>query len=217
MKKKLLLSFAAFFIVSVCLSAQQQQQQPFRRYLKVFQDPVEYRERIRFGVKLGGQISVISKIHAGSNYRIPGLTIGGAMLMPLQEKDYCQFFFAPELLYSQGGEKGNGNDGSRDVKFYMDYIDLPLMFKLYLINDNLLFVEFGPKPSLRVNYKNRSKDLSKPEKFDFGLCLGGGVSLGFDNNYEIGARLNYGLMDIYPDTKKNNLNISGAVAFTYIF
>jgi len=208
----LLLSLIVCFGVNMGALAQKSNQ----NYVKTIQDTEKY-EKIRFGVKLGGQISAVNEIHRGSNKRVPALTIGATMLMPLQKKETCRIFFAPELLYSQGGEKGQANDGSQDVKFYFDYIDLPLLIKGYFMNNKRLFIEFGPKLSYMINHKNEDKDLFESNKFDFGLCLGGGVSLGSYNNFEIGARLNYGLTDIYPDTKSNNNNISGAVIFTYIF
>ena len=184
-------------------------------------DTTQYREKTRFGVKVGGQISAIDEVHGKSGRRFPGLTLGVVMQMPLQKSDSCRIFFTPELLYSQEGERDNTNDKykgeDKDVKFYHDYIALPLMFKLYPLKNKLLFVELGPKLSYMINQKNKEKDYPKLNKFDIGLCLGGGVNLGRNDNFELGARLNYGLLDVYPDVDKRNYNIGGAITLTYLF
>ena len=206
MGKRILLSISICFIVNINMFAE-----------KTTQDSVMHKEKTRFGVKLGGQISAVDEIHNGSNKRVPCLTIGITMLMPLQKGDTCRIYFAPELLYYQGGEKGNDKDGNRDVKFYMDYVELPLLFKRYFWENKLIFVELGPKLSYMINHKNKDKDLAESKKFDIGLCLGGGVNLGTNNNFEIGARLNYGLVDIFPDIEKKNNNVSGTISLTYLF
>ena len=184
-------------------------------------DTTKYREKTRFGIKVGGQISAIDEIHYESGRRFPGLTVGVVMQMPLQKSDSCRLFFTPELLYSQEGERDKANDkykeDDKDVKFYQDYIALPLMIKVYPLKNKLLFVELGPKLSYMISQKNKDKDYAKPNKFDIGLCLGGGVNLGRNDNFEIGARLNYGLLDMYPDIDKRNFNIGGAITLTYLF
>ena len=183
-------------------------------------DSIVYRELVRFGIKIGGQITAVDEIHRKSGRRFPGLTIGATMQIPLQKNDTCRFYFVPELLYSQEGERGNTVDkikeGSDDIQFYQDYIALPLLVKGYFCKKERLFVELGPKLSYMFYHKNKDIDLGKPKKIDFGLCLGGGVNFGKDKNLELGARLNWGLVDMYPTVARKNNNICGAVTFTYL-
>jgi hypothetical protein len=213
MKGKILLSMIIYIFANIGIFSQKTSNDS----VKISRDTVMYIDKIRFGIKLGGQISAVDEIHHGSNKRVPGMTIGATLLIPLQKKDTCRIFFAPEILYYQGGENGNDKMGTRNVRFYMDYIDFPLLIKGYFTKDRFLFVELGPKFSYLINHKNKDKDLSESNKFDLGLCLGGGISLGSKNNFDIGARLNYGLLDIYPDTKQRNFNIGGTIMLTYLF
>ena len=213
MKGKILLNIIICFFANIGVFSQKIPNDS----IKISQNSAMYRDKILFGIKLGGQISAVDEIHHGSNKRVPGLTIGATLLIPLQNKDTCRIFFAPEILYYQGGEKGNDNMGNRNVRFYMDYIDFPLLIKGYFTKDRFLYMELGPKLSYLINHKNEDKDLSKSDKFDLGLCLGGGISLGSKNIFEIGTRLNYGFLDIYPDTKQRNFNIGGTIMLTYLF
>jgi hypothetical protein len=95
------------------------------------------------------------------------------------------------------------------------------MLKGYLFKSRLLFLELGPEVSFLVSQKNKDKDtyLGDVNKFDIGINLGGGVSFGSKNQFELGARLNYGLAKVYPDYdyEKRNYNIGGQVTLTYFF
>ena len=186
----------------------------------IYNDTIMYRELVRFGIKAGGQITAVDEIHYESGRRFPGLTVGATMQIPLQKNDTCRFYLVSELLYSQEGERDNVVDkikeGRDDIKFYQDYIVFPLLIKWYFCKKERLFVELGPKLSYMFYHKNKDMDLGKPKKIDFGLCLGGGISFGKDNNLELGARLNWGLVDMYSSVERKNNNICGAVTFTYL-
>ena len=176
-----------------------------------------HREKVRFGIKIGGQVSRVDDIHDITKQRIPGLTIGASLKIPLLKEDTCWVFFAPELLYSQEGEKRKTRSDGSIEKFYLDYISVPLMFKGYFAKNQIMFLEFGPEISFLIYHKNKDTDLGKARKFDFGLGIGGGASLGKNNNFEIGARLNLGALDTYRDVEWRNFNIRGAVTLAYIF
>ena len=198
MKKRLLL------FILICLIAN------VETFAQSTQSYFDVREKIKFGVKIGGQVTAVNKIHTESKKRFPGLTIGATMKIPLL---YHRLYFAPELMYSQEGEK----NGSIGENFYQDYIAHSILLKGYFGTNNRLFVELGPKLNYMINHKNKEKDLGDCNKYDFGLCFGGGLSLGANNNFEIGARASLGLIDIYPTIKNKNYNIGGAVIFTYFF
>ncbi|MDR2147274.1 MAG: PorT family protein [Tannerella sp.] len=186
----------------------------------IYVDTINLYEKIRFGVKLGGSISKIDEAHSGSmKARFPGLTVGIGLQIPLQKKEFSKLFFTPEVLYTSRGEKADVNKVETD--FYNDYISVPLMFKLYLLESRLLFVELGPEVSFLTSQKNKDKDtyLGDINKMDIGLNLGGGVNFGAKDQLELGARLNYGLSKVYPDYDwdKRNYNIGGEVTLTYFF
>lgn len=175
------------------------------------------KEKIRIGVKAGGQVSAINNIHHSSHRRVPGLTAGIVMQIPLQKTGFTRFFFAPELLYSQRGEKGQPWNIQQKEKFYHDYLSLPLLFRYYPDRHRSFFLESGPELSYAIHQQNTDKDWSKPNRFDLGAGIGGGWRFGGRKNYEIGARLYVGFLDMHPDTKGWNSNISSALTFTYLF
>jgi hypothetical protein len=213
MRKTLLLSIVAFLMTTVGCWAQRD---------TVYKGNSDNNEKARFAVKLGGSISAIDEAHRGSkDARFPGLTIGVAYQIPLQKKEVCNLFFTPEVSYTQRGEVANEVKTKKKTNFYNDYISVPLMFKLYLLDSRLLFVELGPEASFLVSQKNKEGDayLGDISKFDLGINLGGGINFGSEDQFEIGARLNYGLTKVYPDANSGsrNYNIGGQVTLSYFF
>ncbi|HCC51639.1 MAG TPA: hypothetical protein DEQ30_05905 [Porphyromonadaceae bacterium] len=179
-------------------------------------DTIVAGNNVRFGVKLGGQISAVSNIHGGSNKRFPGLTIGASMPILISDEKINRFYVVPELLYSQKGERSRTNE-NKQIDYYCDYISLPVLLKAYTLDNDLFYIEIGPEVSYLIHQKNKRLDLGEARKFDVGLCLGGGVNIGGEHKFELGARLNWGLMDIYPDVKGRNNTIGGAIALSYFF
>jgi len=180
---------------------------------------LKYNDKVRIGLKAGTQLSAVGEIHRNSEIRFPGYLIGAALQIPLIPKYNCPLFITPELLYSSGGEKGmiKGGTSSKDVvNFYQDYITVPVMVKYYILN-KLLFFESGTSASLLVYRTNKDKDLGNASYFDVGLCLGSGLNFGRRHNMEVGARINYGLLDMYRTVPARNYNISGSATFTIFF
>jgi hypothetical protein len=97
------------------------------------------------------------------------------------------------------------------------------MLKLYVLKSKFLYIEFGPEVSFLASQKNKDKDtyLGDMSKIDVGLNLGGGINFGSNDQFELGARLNYGLTKVYPDYDypeyKRNYNIGGEVTLMYFF
>ena len=209
-KKNFLLCVLIIFAANVDVFAQTRYHDPTYGYFKS-------KKTVSFGLKAGGQISAVNKIHSNSEMRFPGLVVGATVQIPLQNSTNCRLFLTPELLYSQEGEKNNNIDGSIKQQFFQDYLAHVILLKGYFGNNNLLFAELGSKLSYMINHKNKEIDLGELNKYDFGLCLGGGINPGRNDNFEIGARLCLGLIDIYPGVNAKNNNISGVVIFTYLF
>ncbi|MDD4516088.1 porin family protein [Massilibacteroides sp.] len=208
MKKFLLLCFSICLIISSGAYAQDNQNE------KKSEDD---QKSVRVCIKVGGQISGVRQIHDTSKKRIPGLALGGFVQIHLKQYDGLNFYFTPELLYSQEGEKRKDRKSDQKLNFYQDYLALPLMLKGYFLNNDLMYIEFGPRLSYMINYENKSKDLDEAKEFDFALSIGGGLSLGKNNNIEIGGRLNWGLLDMYPDIPKTNYNGSATISVAYLF
>ena len=179
-------------------------------------DTAVVKGKVRFGVKLGGQISGVSNIHGGSSKRFPGLTAGVALQIPIPDEETNRFYIVPELIYSQEGEKSRTNE-NKSIKFYNDYLSLPIMMRAYTLDNNLFFIEIGPKVSYLIHQKNKGLELTEARKYDVGLCIGGGVNIAGEHKLELGARLNWGLVDIYPDMEGKSKNIGGAISLSYFF
>ena len=112
-----------------------------------------------------------------------------------------------ELLYSQQGYKII--DGSGTYKQELDYINLPLMVKLYPSEN--FFLEAGPQIGLSIAHKETFDsgfilyDTSKefdPRNFDWGLNFGGGFKT--NSGVSLGVRYHLGLNDIYDEDKPKN-------------
>lgn len=112
-----------------------------------------------------------------------------------------------ELLYSQQGYEISDNSGTFTQK--LDYINLPIMLKLYP-NANF-YLETGPQIGLAVSHKesfddsfilfDTSKEFN-PSNFDWGINFGGGFKS--DSGVSLGVRYHLGLGDIYDEGKPKN-------------
>jgi hypothetical protein len=179
-------------------------------------DTVVVKGKVRFGIKLGGQISGVSNIRGSSNKRFPGLTTGVVIQVPIPDEETNRFCIVSELIYSQEGEKSKTSE-NKNIKFYNDYLSLPILMRAYTLDNNLFYIEIGPKISYLIHQKNKRLEPDEARKFDVGLCIGGGINIGGEHKFELGARLNWGLVDIYPNVKDKNKNIGGAIALSYFF
>ena len=113
------------------------------------------------------------------------------------------FAIQPELLFSTKGAKANhsGLVVNQEVSYNLNYLDLPvlLVFKL----GESVEIHLGPYASYllsaNISYEgalaNGVKELNKNslKSFDYGLAGGLGMNFG---NVEVGARYNYGLVEI---------------------
>ena len=115
------------------------------------------------------------------------------------------FAIQPELMYSQQGFTETNGSGEREQK--LDYINLPIMLKAYLVPG--LYIEAGPQIGLAINDKEEFRNFlgessvtRDPESFDYGVGLGAGFKL--VNGASIGVRYNIGLGDLYEDDNFNN-------------
>lgn len=112
------------------------------------------------------------------------------------------FSIQPELMYSQQGYQIKNSNGTFTQK--LNYINLPLMFKLYPSKN--FFLEVGPQIGLAIIHKeeyeglfNSSQEYS-PNNFDWGMNFGTGIKT--DSGITLGVRYHLGLGDLYDDNNK---------------
>lgn len=112
-----------------------------------------------------------------------------------------------EVLYSQQGYELRDNSGTFTQK--LDYINLPLLLKLY--PDENFFLEVGPQVGLAISHKEEfdsgfnlfdtSQEL-EPENFDWGLNFGAGFKT--NSGVSLGVRYHLGLGSVYEEGHPKN-------------
>ncbi|MCT6869976.1 porin family protein [Apibacter sp.] len=167
------------------------------------------KSQVQFGVKGSLQFTNVRNVHKNSETRAFAPAVGLFAQIPLNDYN-DNWFFKPEIVYSEQGEK-DGKD--MNVKFYQTYINVPLMIKFYFSDfffppccrgrdTHEFFIEAGPQLGYLISQKNKLLDkkwYGGVSKLDISAGVGGGIS--FLRKHEIGVRYNFGLNDIY---KNNN-------------
>lgn len=160
---------------------------------------------IQFGVKGGVNLANFT----GDDVDMESMTsfnLGLFMEIPISER----FSFQPEVLYSGQGstivkrDQDNFLDFGDNVEYKLNYIQVPLMAKLYIVKG--LYAEAGPQFGFKVNeeidYKpaesggNEEVDLGV-KNFDTNVALGAGYK--FNNGFSVSARYTHGLTNIFKD------------------
>lgn len=162
-------------------------------------------ESVYFGVKGGVNFSTFS----GDGFRDfenpdsrTSFNLGLLAEIPLSEK----FSIQPEVLYSGQGYDISSRDNANDVEYQLDYINVPVLAKYYIIEG--LSIEAGPQIGFLVNSEidndpsGDGGDISLNEdqfnKVD--LSVGLGASYKFRGGFFVNARYNIGLSDVYDDS-----------------
>ena len=126
-----------------------------------------------------------------------------------------------ELNYFQRGWKETDSIYSRRL----NYIELPFMTHIYFGNKTRFFFNIGPKISYLLSenvLRNETVSSEKVEQvksvenpFDYGICGGLGFMFKISKNvFQLDARANYSLSDIFSNSKtdyfdtSNNINVS---------
>lgn len=161
--------------------------------------------QITYGVKGGMNMTNQTNIHSGSGSRI-GINLGAFATIPLS-LDNSMYYFQPELLYSQQGEKNV--IGKYDSTYKADYINIPLLFKVYFSEQETeVFGVLGPQlgflvyDTVKTNEYGQQSIYKDDEynPFDYGLVAGLGFS--YNRKWELDLRYFRG----FADTVKNDAN-----------
>ncbi|AOW17914.1 hypothetical protein LPB03_10815 [Polaribacter vadi] len=155
------------------------------------------------GIKGGYNISSVSFDGNSETEKLHGYHIG------IYGESYIGKYFAiqPEILYSKQGYKIIDNSGTYTQK--LDYLNIPLMLKLYPVKS--FFLEAGPQIGFSISHKETFDsgfilyDTSKefePSNFDWGINLGTGFKS--DAGVSLGVRYHIGQSDIYNEDKPKN-------------
>ncbi|MFB9052260.1 porin family protein [Formosa undariae] len=164
---------------------------------------------VQFGAKAGVNFSKLS----GDDFQdVDSRTSFNAGLLaeiPISER----FSFQPEVFYSGQGfdvveiDQDNIFDTDQNVEYQLDYIQVPLLLKVYLIKG--LSVEAGPQFGFKIHEEFDSEPNSDGGDFeidsndsyvkDFDTSLAFGTSYKFDGGFFVSARYTLGLTNIFED------------------
>ncbi|TWP22932.1 PorT family protein [Apibacter muscae] len=179
--------------------------------LLLFITRLHSQEQISIGIRGTVHTSNVSEIHVDSKALIGG-SLGGSVKFPLGYDN--QFYINAELAYSMQGEK----DGS--IKYAQNYVNIPIYFRAYFSEaDSEFFGEIGPQIGILVSQKNKELDEAyygdKPQTLD--LSIGAGMGYSFSRKFEIFARYNYGLTDVYKKYQGQQRTSILGFGVTYYF
>ncbi|MET0945253.1 MAG: porin family protein [Flavobacterium sp.] len=188
-------------------------------------------QEVKFGVKGGLNLSNFSGDTEGIDFKSRvGFNVGGFVEIKLSD----QLAIQPELLYSTQGAKVDnfgveleGNFYTADVQFNLSYINIPVMFKYYIVEK--FNIEAGPQIGFLTSAKTKTtvqgfsgsdeQDVKDSfESIDFGLNLGAGYD--FTEHFSANARYNLGLANIAKtepgdDSKLHNGVFSLSVGYKF--
>lgn len=149
-------------------------------------------EKVEFSIKAGLNLSYEYGGDESSGKK-PGLYAGIGVEFPLGNHGGIQ----PELLYSmQGGKFGGSTE-------YVDYINLPVIFKIYPESSRRFSIDIGPQfgymisAKVKSSYSGINTDFYEylDNKFDVGAAAGFSVKIGRGNPFDFSARYNLGLVN----------------------
>ncbi|MEH6706153.1 porin family protein [Galbibacter orientalis] len=130
---------------------------------------------------------------------------------PLSER----FSVQPEVFYS-----GQGFDlDDIDAEFQVDYIQVPLLAKVYLAEGFNLHA--GPQVGFKVNEEldfqptEDAGDFDTDQINDIDFQLTGGAEYKFENGFFLQARYSYGLSEVVEDTDIHNSVFSAGLGFMF--
>jgi len=117
------------------------------------------------------------------------------------------FSLQAEVLYSGQGftAKNPGFLGADEIEYKLDYINVPVLAKVYLFKGFSL--EAGPQFGFKVNEKievdgEESDELDEVKDFEFAVA--GGLTFQTDMGLFASGRYNYGFSDLVSDTDTRN-------------
>ena len=161
-------------------------------------------EYVNFGAKGGINFANMSETNFGDNKIRRGLHLGLLAEVYLANKLSIQ----PEVLYSSQGMRANPNDdvvGSTIEEFKFDYIQIPVLGKLYLTT--ALSLEAGPSFNFLINEKIGSINYDSGSSFELGGAFG--ISYKIGNGLFGSARYLQGITNAYKKEYRRHSKNTG--------
>ncbi|MFI8379939.1 porin family protein [Leeuwenhoekiella sp. NPDC079379] len=179
-------------------------------------------ESFQFGVKGGVNFANIAGDDSNDPDSRTAFYAGLVAELPISEK----FSIQPEVIYSAQGatiatiDQDNIFDVDDNTEYQLDYIQVPLMAKIYLVDG--LSLQAGPSFNFLVNEEidfeptNNGGDVNIVDganDFEFGTAAG--LEYKFDSGLFIQGRYTRGFTKIYDDVNAYNYAIQAGVGFVF--
>ena len=179
-------------------------------------------DTFHFGVKGGVNFANIAGDDSRDQDSRTAFYAGLVAELPISEK----FSIQPEVLYSAQGstiatiDQDNIFDVDDNTEYQLDYIQVPLLAKIYLVDG--LSLQAGPSFNFLVNEEidyeptNNGGDINIVDganDFEFGTAAG--LEYQFDNGLFIQGRYTRGFTKIYDNVNAYNYAIQAGVGFVF--
>ncbi|MHA7944366.1 porin family protein [Formosa sp. 3Alg 14/1] len=164
---------------------------------------------VQFGAKAGVNFSKLIGDDFDDVDSRTSFNAGLLAEIPISER----FSFQPEVFYSGQGfdvleiDQDNIFDTDQNVEYQLDYIQVPLLIKAYIVEG--LSVEVGPQFGFKIHEEFDSEpnsdggdlEIDSNDSYvkDFETSLAFGTSYKFDGGLFLSARYTLGLTNIFED------------------
>jgi opacity protein-like surface antigen len=172
-------------------------------------------DKFQFGIKGGANFATV----AGDDFDSPdsrtSFYAGLVAEAPLTEALSIQ----PEVFYSGQGFDLNDNSDGTDAEYQIDYIQVPILLKVYLVDG--LNIQAGPQFGFKVNEEvefqptNDGGDIDTDAVRDFDFQLTSGLEYKFAESFFIQARYTYGFSELIEDTDVHNSYFSAGIGYMF--
>lgn len=168
-----------------------------------------------FGIKGGVNFSTVT----GDDFDSPDMRtsfhVGALAEFPLAD----MFSLQVEGLYSSQGFKTDLDINNEDVEFQIDYINVPVLAKIYATKG--LSFEVGPQFSFKVNEEididpeDNPGDFETDQVKDFDFGVAGGLTFQSEMGLFATGRYTYGMSDIIEDADVHNSVIQISLGYKF--
>lgn len=154
--------------------------------------------QIEFGIRGGAGLSNTTIVHGVSTGRV-GFIGGGVAKYQLSSRNENNYIQA-EILYSNQGEYSSYMDGGHKYKAFINYINVPFMYKYYFDDQGSdFFIEAGPQLGFKVSEKfdEGEPELNNNVTKSYDLAINVGLGYSYNRQIEVNLRYHYGLVDTF--------------------
>ncbi len=170
---------------------------------------------LQFGIKGGVNFATVTGDYFDDPDHRTSFNAGLVLEAPIADRISLQ----PEVFYSGQGFDITDEPDQRDAEFQLDYIQVPVLLKVYVIEG--LNIQVGPQFGFKVNEEidfdpnSDGGDFDTDAIEDFDMQIATGLEYKFQNNFFIQGRYTYGFSDIIKDVDIHNSVFSVNIGYMF--